>query len=85
MRAHDAYAHALLVSRRPREALHHARLALRLGSRDGAVLYRAALAARAAGEPDAARTWLRRALARNPRFSPVYGPAAERLLATLGG
>lgn len=85
VRAHDAYAHALLVSRRPREALHHARLALRLGSRDGAVLYRAALAARAAGEPDAARTWLRRALARNPRFSPVYGPAAERLLATLGG
>lgn len=85
IRAHDAYGHALVRSGRPRAGLRHARLALRLGSRDGAVLYRGALAAHAAGRDDLARTWLRRAVGRNPRFSPLYGPRAERLLARLGG
>ena len=85
VRAHDAYGFALVRNGRAREGLRHARLALRLGSRDGAVLYRAALAADAAGRPDLATTWLRRAIARNPRFSPVYGPAAVRLLGRLEG
>ena len=83
VRAHDAYGYALVRNGRARDGLRHARLALRLGSRDGAVLYRAALAADAAGHPDLAIRWLRRAIDRNPRFSPVYGPAAVRLLERL--
>lgn len=85
VRAHDAYGHALLRNGRPGAALRHARLAVRLGTRDGAVLYRAALAADAAGDPSLAAIWLRRAVRRNPRFSPIYGPAAVRLLRQLEG
>jgi tetratricopeptide (TPR) repeat protein len=79
VRAHDALALALVRNERPREALRHARLALRLGTRDGSTLYRAALTAQAAGRTDLARIWVRRALERNPRFSPVDGPAAQQL------
>ena len=43
----------------------------------------AAVAAHTTGRDGLARTWLKRALADNPRFSPLYGPRAERLLETL--
>jgi hypothetical protein len=43
-------------------------------------LYHAAVAARSAGRADLARRWLSRALADNPRFSPLYAPKAQRML-----
>ena len=58
--------------------------ALRLGSRDPMFLYHAGMASRAAGERDLARRRLARALAANPRFSPLYAPRAERALRGLG-
>jgi Tfp pilus assembly protein PilF len=43
-------------------------------------LYHAGMAARAAGERGAARSYLERALALNPHFSPLYAPRARRAL-----
>ncbi len=79
VRAEDALAYALTRSGRPGEALRHARRAVRLGSRDAGLLYRSAVTANAAGEPELARRWIHRALASNPRFSPLYAPQARQL------
>ena len=43
-------------------------------------LYHAGMTARAAGRTSQARTLLRRSLALNPRFSPLYAPRAEMAL-----
>jgi tetratricopeptide (TPR) repeat protein len=83
VRSSDALGWALTRAGRPEEGLRHARNALRLGSRDPLFLYHAAVAARGAGRPDLARTWLRRALAGNARFSPLYAPRAPRMLEAL--
>jgi hypothetical protein len=56
------------------------RRALRFGWRDPLVLYHAGMTAKAAGEPELARTWLARALRENPRFHPVYAPRARAAL-----
>jgi tetratricopeptide (TPR) repeat protein len=74
---------ALTEAGRPEEGLEWARRSLKLGSRDPLFLYHAGIAASEAGRPELARRWLTRALDRNPRFSPVYGPRAERVLARL--
>jgi hypothetical protein len=63
--------------------LAYARRALRLGSRDAFFLYHAGMAARAAGQPDAASGFLSRALAANPSFSPLHAPVARRALRRL--
>jgi hypothetical protein len=47
-------------------------------------LYHAGMTARAAGDRVAARARLQRALATNPRFSPLYAPRAARALRGLG-
>ena len=60
-----------------------ARRALQLGSRDATLLYHAGIAARDAGQPALARRYLARALADNPRFSPLRGPQAQRALEAL--
>ena len=83
VRSSDALGWALTRAGHAEEGLRHARTALRLGSRDPLFLYHAAVAARAAGRADLARTWLRRALAGNPRFSPLYAPKARRMLEAL--
>jgi tetratricopeptide (TPR) repeat protein len=83
VRSADALGWALTRAGRPAEGLRYARKALRLGSRDPLFLYRAAVAARAAGSDGLAQAWLRRALADNPRFSPLYGPRAARMLEAL--
>jgi tetratricopeptide (TPR) repeat protein len=83
VRSEDALAWALTSAGRPEEGLAQARRALRLGWRDPLVLYHAGMTARAAGEPALARRWLSAALERNPRFSPLYGPRAERALEAL--
>jgi tetratricopeptide (TPR) repeat protein len=83
VRSADALGWALTRSGRPREGLAYARRALRLGSRDPLFLYHAAVAARGAGRDRLAQTWLRGALAANPRFSPLYAPKARRMLEAL--
>jgi tetratricopeptide (TPR) repeat protein len=83
VRSSDALGWALTRAGHPDEGLRYAQLALRLGSRDPLFLYHAAVAARGAHRPDLTRTWLRRALADNPRFSPLYAPKARRMLEAL--
>jgi tetratricopeptide (TPR) repeat protein len=83
VRSADALGWALIRAGHPRAGVGWARRALRLGSRDALFLYHAGIAARAAGEPAAARRWLRAALAANPRFSPLYAPRAARALREL--
>jgi tetratricopeptide (TPR) repeat protein len=80
VRSADALGWALTSAGHPRAGLAWARRALRLGSRDPLFLYHAGMAARAAGAGGAARTYLTRALALNPRFSPLYAPRARRAL-----
>ena len=84
VRSADALGWALTRAGRPREGLRLARRALEVGSRDALFLVHAGLTARAAGEPALARRWLRRALADNPRFSPLWAPRARRALSGLG-
>ncbi len=83
VRAADALGWALTRAGRPAEGYAWGRRALRLGSRDATFLYHAGMSARAAGRVGAARTLLRLALARNPRFSPLYAPRAARALRAL--
>jgi tetratricopeptide (TPR) repeat protein len=80
VRSADAVGWTLVRAGRAEAALPWARRALRLGSRDAMVLYHAGMTARAAGRPELARSRLRAALARNPRFSPLYAPRAQRAL-----
>ena len=80
VRSADALGWALTQAGRPAEGLAYARRALRLGSRDAFFLYHAGMAARAAGQLDAASGFLSRALAANPSFSPLHAPVARRAL-----
>lgn len=57
--------------------------ALRLGTRDAALFYRAGKIALAAGDEATARRYLAEALAINPYFSVRHAPDAQRLLAEL--
>ena len=83
VRSADALGWALTRAGRPAEGLAFAQRALRLGSRDATFLYHAGIAARDAGQPALARRHLTRALAGNPRFSPLRGPQAQRALEAL--
>jgi tetratricopeptide (TPR) repeat protein len=83
VRAADALGWALTRAGRPREGLHYARHALRLGSRDASFLFHAGMSAKAAGRDDEARRWLREALAANPSFSPLHARTARRALAAI--
>jgi len=83
VRSADALGWALTRSGRPADGLAYARRALALGSRDSLFLYHAGIAARDAGQTDAARDYLVRALAANPRFSPLHAPRARRVLREL--
>src|SRR3954452_7944947 len=80
VRSADALGWALTAAGHPRVGLVWAGRALRLGSQDPMFLYHAGMTARAAGAGNAGRAWLRRALARGLRFSPLYAPRAERAL-----
>jgi tetratricopeptide (TPR) repeat protein len=84
VRSADALGWALTRAGHPHAGLRWAHRALRLGSRDAMFLYHAGMTARAAGDRSAARTWLRRALHANPRFSPLYAPRAARAVRELG-
>jgi tetratricopeptide (TPR) repeat protein len=80
VRSADALGWALTRSGRPAEGLGYARRALRTGSRDPLFLYHAGIAARDANRTREARTLLSKALALNPRFSPLHAPAARKAL-----
>jgi tetratricopeptide (TPR) repeat protein len=83
VRSADALGWALTAAGRPRAGLAWAHRALRLGSRDPLFLYHAGITAHAAGATIEARRLLAGAVAANPRFSPLYGPRAERALRSL--
>jgi tetratricopeptide (TPR) repeat protein len=80
----DAMAWALHLGGRDREALTYAGLALATGARSAPYAYHAGMIELALGERGAARVHLADALAINPYFSPLDGPAACRALAELG-
>ena len=79
----DALAWTALKAGRIEEARAASEDALRLGTRDARLLYHAGMIARAGGDEDAARDYLRRALALNPKFDPLQATIAERTLAEL--
>ena len=54
--------------------------ALRLGTRDAKLLYHAGMIARAAGEKEAARDYLKRALKLNPQFDPLQATIARKAM-----
>ncbi len=83
VRSADALGWALTRAGDPNAGLEWARRALSIGSRDPSFLYHAGISARVAGRPALARDYLARSLRDNPRFSPLYGPRAERALAQL--
>jgi tetratricopeptide (TPR) repeat protein len=80
VRSADALGWTLTRAGRPAEGLGYARRALRTGSRDPLFLYHAGIAARDANRTREARTLLSKALALNPRFSPLHAPAARKAL-----
>ncbi len=80
VRSADALSWALTRAGRPRDGLRFARRAVRLGSRDPLLLTHAGLTAKLSGAPAPARRYLSRALADNPRFSPLWAPRARRAL-----
>jgi tetratricopeptide (TPR) repeat protein len=83
VRTAHALGWALTRAGRPAEGLTWARRSLRLGTLDPVWLYHAGVAALKAGRIGEARGYLWRSLARNPAFSPLLAPRAQRLLARL--
>jgi tetratricopeptide (TPR) repeat protein len=83
VRSADAYAWALNAAGRGAAAARMSAEAMRLGSRDPYFLYHAGTIAAGAGDAERARSLLGRLVAQSPRFNPLYGPRAERLLEAL--
>ena len=79
----DAYAWALHAAGRSKEALPVARAASRLGLRSPVLAYHLGVIEAAAGDREAARAALQRALDLNPAFNPLQAPAARTLLDSL--
>jgi tetratricopeptide (TPR) repeat protein len=84
VRSADAYSWALASAGQDARALAISAQAMRLGSRDPSFLYHAAVIAADAGDVGRARALLETLTTQSPRFSPLYGPRAERLLGSLG-
>jgi tetratricopeptide (TPR) repeat protein len=76
----DALAWTALKAGKIREAQAAMKAALRLGTRDPRLYYHAGMIARAAGQHDVARAYLRRALALNPVFDPLQATVARNAL-----
>lgn len=79
----DAVAWTALKAGKLSEAQAAMREALRLGTKDSALLYHAGMIARAAGDKRAARNYLRRALTLNPQFDPLQASIAMKALEDL--
>jgi len=78
---YDVLAWALYKNGRFAEAREAMLVALRLGTRDARLFFHAGLIERAAGHADAARAYLRHALAINPGFHVLQADEARRVLA----
>jgi len=79
----EALAWALYQHGEYTEAARYSQLALRLGTRDAAMHYRASMIALALNDRPNAREQLRQALTINPYFSVRYGEPARQKLAEL--
>jgi len=84
VRSADALSWALHRAGRHAAASKISAQAMRLGSRDPFFLFHAGMIARASGDSAEARRLLGTLVTRTPRFSPLYGPRAERALGGLG-
>jgi tetratricopeptide (TPR) repeat protein len=76
----DALAWAASKTGRHDEARERIREALRLNTRDARLLYHAGMIEQAAGNSDAARAHLRRALELSPAFDPIQSRLARQAL-----
>ncbi len=76
----DAVAWTALKAGKVTEAQAAMKDALRLGTRDAKLWYHAGMIARAAGEKEAAREYLKRALMLNPQFDPLQAGIAKKAL-----
>lgn len=81
--AHDLLAWTLYKTGQPEPARVAMAEALRLGTRDARLFYHAGMIERALGDAAAASTYLRLALATNPRFHPRHADEARRTLEAL--
>jgi tetratricopeptide (TPR) repeat protein len=79
----DALAWALYKAGNLDEAWKLSQQALRLGTRDANLHFRAGMIAYARHDFEAAKQLLREALAINPHFSPLRAPAAQNALAAI--
>ncbi|HWQ32014.1 MAG TPA: tetratricopeptide repeat protein [Blastocatellia bacterium] len=77
----DALAWTALKAGRVSEAQNSITEALRLGTQDARLFYHAGVIARAAGDRQAARNYLQRALNISPQFDPLQSSFARKLLA----
>jgi len=77
----DALAWTALKAGKLDEAQAAIKEALRLNTEDAKLFYHAGMIARAAGDRNAARAHLSRALKLNPKFDPLQSPLAEKALA----
>ncbi len=82
--AADVLAWALYQNGEYEEAQQYSQDALRLGTQDAALHYRAGKIAHALGDDAAARQHLEQALAINPHFSRLYASDTRALLDSLG-
>ena len=80
---HDALAWALFKNGRYRDAARAIDAAMRLGTRDPALLYHAGMIYGALGRTDRAMELLEAALTLNPNFSPLQAAVARSTLAEL--
>jgi tetratricopeptide (TPR) repeat protein len=80
VRSADAYSWALFRAGRIGAASEFSQRAMRLGSRDPSFLYHAGIIARASGRTTAAREYLGTLVRQSPRFHPLHGPHAQRVL-----
>ncbi len=82
--AYDTLAWALYKNSRLDEASAAIGEALKLGGRQPSLCFHAGMIYYGRGENDKARTYLKRAIALNPRFAVLYADEARRTLAKLG-
>ena len=76
----DAYAWALHVNGRDAAALQHAVHAQRLGTRSALLAFHRGMIERSLGNRRDGERWLKRALAINPAFNPIFAAEARQVL-----
>ncbi len=76
----DALAWAAIKAGKSNEAQAAIKDALRLGTQDAKLFYHAGMISEAAGDKNAARIFIKRALELNPQFDPLQSIAARKIL-----